>query len=662
MTNKTSYEEGFSPRKSISDDSHHSTTDDDEYIRLYQIHQITSTTSSAVESEHNSITRTRSNQSELSRIISGIRDDQHLDDVTRYNTFGEPEYILANVLDRVGTNVIEYPNRGNSANDIELQHDSRVASSKSSIVQRIDESEGKSPTYDEEEESQELGQKPDGGVAWLMAFCAMMTMFATWGANAGFGVFLNYYLTSNTFPNATPYDFALIGGIIVCLANLLSPISALIYKVFGFKISCFIGVIFQTAGWILASFATKLWHLYLTQGVLVGISFLLIFLPATLVLPTWFVKRKAASMGFCVSGAGLGGLIFSLSVNKVIQQTGDQKWALRMVGLVCLFAVLFSALIMKPRNYKQPPLKSTMSKEFIIENFKAIFDPNIFKIPGIRIIALWFAIALVGYTLMLFSMSSYATSVGLTHSQASVLTAVMNAAQIVGRPCMGLTADRIGRANFTSCICLVISILLYAFWINATSYASLIAFACVIGLVVGVGSSLAQPLAADVIHPHMDKMPAAWSAINIFVAPFCLVAEVIALALVNHGLSRPYLHTQIFAGTCFFACFLIVLTLREYLIRKFFKDQLKIMENKLANISGTTKSGYLKSETKTESDCTDEGDSDSNDDQKEKKDKEKEVDDEDDERILKQRVERYNYLLRNSVKDYFIRMLYPIKI
>ncbi|RCK64810.1 putative transporter ESBP6 [Candida viswanathii] len=653
MTNKTSLEE-YSPssKKSISDDSHHSTEDDQDIIP-YQIQQITSATSSSASSAHHSIARTRSNQSDLSRIISGIRDDQQLDDVTKYNTFGESDFILANQLDRVGTNVIQNSQR-NSIGDIELQtgivgagagvvgvtDGPGKSSSRSSVNQSPEEQE------DEKAEVEDKVHKPDSGLAWVMAFCAMMSMFATWGANAGFGVFLNFYLNSGTFPGATSYDFALIGGIIVCLANLLSPISALMYKVFGFQIVCFIGVIVQTAGWILASYATKLWHLYLTQGVLVGISFLLIFIPATLILPTWFVKQKATSMGICVAGAGLGGLIFSLSVNKVIQDTGDQKWALRMVGIVCLFAALVSAVIMKPRNVKQPPLKSTMTKQFVIESFKAIFDPKVFRIPGICIIAVWFALALMGYTLMLFSLSSYASSVGLTHSQASVLTAVMNAAQIIGRPSMGLTADRFGRANFTASASLVISILLFAFWINARSYAALIAFACIIGLIIGVGSSLAQPLAADVIHPHLDKMPAAWSGINIFVSPFCLVSEVIALALVVLNSSRPYLHTQIFAGCCFFACFLIMMTLREYLIRKFLKERLEIMQNKLNNISGTTKSGYLKAEARVETD-SDEGDN--------KLEAE-------DEYLLKERVERYNYLLRGSIKDYFVRMLYPIKI
>ncbi|RCK64813.1 putative transporter ESBP6 [Candida viswanathii] len=568
------------------------------------------------------LSRQSSNLSELSRIITGIRDDQQILGGLNYNKSADIDYVLANELDRVT---------------------SKITSRRQSISVGLE----PHPHGDDEEEPEEKSEeveeegkyKADGAMAWIMAICAMMNIFATWGGSAAFGVFLNFYTSSNTFPEATKYDYALVGGLIVFLANFLSPISALLYKVFGFRAVCLAGVIIQTAGWILASFAKRIWHLYLTQGVLVGISFLLIFIPSTLVIPTWFVKQKAASMGLTMSGTGLGGLVFSLSINKVIQDTGDQRWALRMVGLVGLFLVLTSALVMRPRNYKQPPLKTTLSRPFLAANAKVIFDFSVAHNPGVRLIAIWFTLVIVGYTLMTFSMSAYATAIGLSHYQATTLTAAMNAAQTVGRPCMGFIADYFGRANFLAVCSLVISILLYAYWTNAKSFGSLVGFAILIGLLIGVGASLAQPLAADAISPNMEQLPAAWSAINIFMCWFSLVAEVIALSLVVQGAKNPYYHTQIFAGTCFIVCFLTMLTLREFLIRKMLKERSAVMQQKLAGIVGTTKSGYLKAED-------DEGDDEL---------------DADEEAVLRARVERYNNLLRGSVVSYFIRMVYPIR-
>ncbi|EMG46492.1 hypothetical protein G210_3260 [Candida maltosa Xu316] len=631
--------------RTASEDEDNYTTHPNQEVRPLEVNPITKDRTNL-----SHLSRSKSNLSDLSKIITGIKDDQQLDHRLKYTKSGEADYILSSQLDKAASRIIS---RRQSGGTFDLDHPvSQVRQRRnSSRVESIPELKIESPIEETDDEDVTIKKhKPDTGLAWVMAFCAMMTMFATWGGNAAYGVFLNYYLTHDTFLEATEYDYALIGGMVVFLANFLSPISALLYKIFGFKVICFIGVVFQTAGWILASFATKIWHLYLTQGVLVGISFSLIFIPATLVLPTWFDKHLATSMGICVSGTGSGGLMFSLTVNKVIQQTGDQRWALRMVGFVCLFVVVMSAIIMKPMNYKPPPFKERISKTFIVENFKVIFDLTVFKIQGIRLIALWFAIVLIGYTLMLFSLSSYATSIGLSHSQGSVVTSVMNAAQLVGRPSIGLIADKIGRANFSAIGCLALTILLFAFWINATTYGSLIAFSALIGLLIGTGSSLAQPLAADVVDPYMERMPAAWSAINVFCSFFCLVTEVIALALVNQKSNRPYLHTQIFAGSCLAASFLIIMLLREYLIKKLLRERLEMTRNKLHKIGGATKSGYLKTAIL-----------DSEDDKELPKDDGYYVTD-DEQDALQERIDRYNDLLQDTVSGYFIRTVYPVKV
>ncbi|EGW32154.1 monocarboxylate transporter [Spathaspora passalidarum NRRL Y-27907] len=592
------------------------------------LHRITPLHLTTSRSSRASLSRMRSNQSELTRIITGIRDDLQLDEAEReqYRERGDPEYILASQLDLVRTHT-----RPRSTVDLESGKNNKEQGTE--VIESIS-----------EDEEIDDGPPLDKGIAWLMAFCGMLASFSTWGASAGFGVFLNFYLSDNTFPGTSEYDYALVGGTVMCLANMLSPFGALLYKMLGFKLVCLIGVFLQTAAYILASFATKFWQLYLTQGVVVGVSFVLIFIPMTLVLPTWFLERKATSMGIVVSGAGLGGLVFCLSINQVIEQTGDQRWALRMVGFVTLFASLIVVIILKPRNQKRTPLKEGLSPEFIKRNFKLVFDVSVFKNKGICLLAFWFAIALTGYTLMLFSLSSFATSIGLTHQQGSVLTSVMNAAQTVGRPCMGLIADKVGRSNFTGILCLVNAILLYAFWINATSYGALIAFSVLIGLVIGVGSSMAQPLLADVLEDNLEKLPAGWSGVNFVVAPFCLVAEVIALALVTGGY-RPYLHTQIFAGTCFIACFILLLFIREFLVQRLLSRRLEASESRLNEIKGVA--GYLKSEQTSESlEGEDRGDDDDN----------------EEEEVLVDRMDRYNRLLQGTATGFFLRVVYPIRI
>ena len=469
---------------------------------------------------------TQSHVSELSRFMSSVRNDLEMDEI-EYDGYKNQRAAESILLDEV--------------QDPEDEGD-----------EKIDDDDG---------------PPVDRGMAWVMAICSMLMVFATWGANAGFGVFLSYYLSLDQFAGSSKYDFALIGGIVVFLAQSLAPFSGLACRVFGTTPVFILGIIIQTAAYICASFATKLWHLYLAQGVFVGISFVMVFIPATFILPPWFDKRMATAMGITVGGAGLGGVVFSLSINKLIDTTGDQRWALRMCGIVTGSAATFAALILRPRKRINTPLKATLTKEFILANAKIMFNFKIFRRYPLAILALWFLVILMNYIILLFSLAPYAQLVGLSASQGSNITAILNAAQVVGRPIMGYFGDSIGRNNTSGLVSLTCSILILAFWINAKTYASLIGFSVLIGFIVGVGSTMAQSMAADLVEIPAH-LPAAWSGLNILVGFFSLVAEVIALKLVNLSLKRQYLHPQIFTGVCFFFGFLLMMVNREWLVRR----------------------------------------------------------------------------------------------
>ncbi|CUM51185.1 unnamed protein product [Debaryomyces tyrocola] len=620
------YDRSFEDDPKMMTDTESHISNDSIRHEPYELQAITSGRSSiGSRSAQDSINRIKSNNSELSRIITAIRDDHQQDheEFQRYRDDVDLDRILDTQLDRTSRR--------------------SVADEENKIEQR--DSYEKDASADEEEgetrDKEDIDEPPDGGYGWVAAFCAMMAAFSTWGANAGYGVFLNYYLSSNTFPGGGAYDYALIGGIVVFLAQVLAPFSALAYKILGFYTLCFIGIFLQTCGYILASFATKLWQIYLTQGVLVGISFLLIFIPPTLILPQYFKKYRAFAMGIAVSGAGLGGIVFALSTSKLIQETGDQRWALRMTGFVTLTLALIATILNKPRNYNPMPYSITLKKKFIIDNFKLIFDIKIFKSYPLVLVSLWFLLCLLGYTLMLFSMAAYSTLVGLSAHDASTVTALLNVGQVFGRPSLGLIADRVGRNNLAASISLLISILLWAFWINATSFPAVSVFAIILGFFIGIGSLMCQSLAADIIQAP-EKIPAAWSIINIIVLFFCLVAEVIALAIRDESSDRPFLNTQIFSGCCFFAAFLLLLIDREWLVRRTLNNRLLAAQSGILCLEKKRRR-YLNTDDLQQ-------------DEAENNNSIAELE------LLEERIMKYEKLLHKSAIYFFIRMLYPIRV
>ncbi|AJT22195.1 Esbp6p [Saccharomyces cerevisiae YJM1355] len=496
-------------------------------------------------------------------------------------------------------------------------------------AQGITEFEPDEPTVKRVFTNKSTGQlelPPDGGYGWVVTFCVFLTMFSTWGCNASFGVDLAYYLNHDTYPGASKYDYALIAGLTVFLGQLLSPLVMALMRIIGLRTTMLFGDVVMLAAYLLASFTTKLWQLYVTQGFMVGCSISLIFVPATTVLPGWFLKKRAVAMGVSLLGTGAGGVVYGLATNKMLSDFGNTRWCLRIIGISCSISVLVAIALLKERN--PTPAIGLRSPRAMFEQLKAMFSLKVITKPFVVLIALWFMFALFAYNMMVFTLSSYAISKGLSSHDASTLTAILNGSQSIGRPLMGLAGDKFGRANVTIVLTTLLTIYMFAFWIPAHTFVQLIFFSILVGSCVGVANVMNTVLIADMVKPE-EFLPA-WAFVNYCGAPFLLVCEVIAQALtVEKDKSNPYLHAQIFCGCCFIAALILISILREYSIRMKLTERQAMTNEKLKE--------WKASEYDTDSADEDWG-------------------------KLKERKTKYDLLLGPGIKKYFLRMVYPMKV
>lgn len=133
------------------------------------------------------------------------------------------------------------------------------------------------------------------------------------------------------------------------MAQLISPIATISTRKFGTRVTLLIGVFFETLALIGASFATKTWHLFLSQGVCFGWGMGLLFTGSVGVIPQWFTTRRSFANGIATSGTGIGGLTYSLATGAIIQNIGV-GWAYRILGICAFSANLISALLVRDRN------------------------------------------------------------------------------------------------------------------------------------------------------------------------------------------------------------------------------------------------------------------------------------------------------------------------
>jgi MFS family permease len=331
---------------------------------------------------------------------------------------------------------------------------------------------------------------PEGGYGWVVCGAVSLINGFTWGVAAvrlfptlahgtqklttpeSYGVYLSYYLSTAHFPTATPMDYAFIGGLIFGCALLFSPLWTILTRELGRKLVMTGGCVLMAAGFVAASFATQPWQLYLSQGAAVGTGMGAIFTPSVQVVPQWFLRRRSLAGGIASAGSGFGGIAFALATDAMIRKL-SLAWALRITGVCCLVGNLVGTALIRDRNAQVKPPQLG-------------FATHLLKRYDCLLLLAWAFTNILGYIVILYSVSSYAVQVaGLTQKQAGILTAVLNLGSGIGRPAAGVISDRFGRIQVAAYITLACAISVFAIWIPATSYGVLIFFSLVSGAILG---------------------------------------------------------------------------------------------------------------------------------------------------------------------------------
>jgi MFS family permease len=292
-----------------------------------------------------------------------------------------------------------------------------------------------------------------------------------------------------------------------------------------------IGVFFETLALIAASFSTRIWHLFLSQGVCFGIGMGFLFVASVGIVPQWFTKRRSFANGIGTAGSGIGGLTYSLATGAMIPRLGI-GWAFRILGIVSGSVNVVCAILIRDRN-KQ------------IGSSQIAFDHRLFKRTEFVFLLAWGSFSMLGYVALLFTLPNYALSVGLTAQQGSVIGALLNLGQGLGRPVVGIISDRFGRINICTMLTFLCGFFCLVIWIFAVSYGVLIFFAIIGGTVAGTIWVTIAPVGAEVV--GLRELPSALSVAWLVFALPATVAEPIALEL-RQASGPIYLHAQIYTG------------------------------------------------------------------------------------------------------------------
>ncbi|RPA97021.1 MFS general substrate transporter [Choiromyces venosus 120613-1] len=249
-------------------------------------------------------------------------------------------------------------------------------------------------------------------------------------------------------------------------------------------------------------------HTSTRKTIVVGI----IFEVAAPIAASFATKHRVAN-GIAAAGSGIGGLIFSLSIQEIITIMGVE-WAFRTVAIRVGVVNSICTLLIRDRNK-------------IINPNKRAFDYRLFK------------------------RGNFYWPVGMTKQQGSISTAMLNPGMAFGRPLAGLSSDYFGRINISGNMTLLSALNCFFIWIFPKTFAVALVFSLVSGAVCGVFWTTISPVVVEVV--GIEELPRALSLTWLWITLPTTFSKPIGLYLRRPGVHNEYLYPQIFSGVMYLA-------------------------------------------------------------------------------------------------------------
>ena len=176
-------------------------------------------------------------------------------------------------------------------------------------------------------------------------------------------------------------------------------------------------------------------------------------------------------------------------------------------------------------------------------------DLAIFKSRDFDLLIGFSFFTILGYFILVYSLADYGQRIGLTSSQASLVSGILNLGQAVGRPLIGYCSDSVGRINIAGITTFIAGVLTLAVWVNSKSYGLLMFYAIAEGLVAGNIWATIAPLVAEIL--GVERVAQGMNLVWLSIVVPSTFSEPIALALTNA--TGEYLGAQLFAGFMYIA-------------------------------------------------------------------------------------------------------------
>ncbi|XDG01063.1 hypothetical protein ABKA04_000678 [Annulohypoxylon sp. FPYF3050] len=337
---------------------------------------------------------------------------------------------------------------------------------------------------------------PDRGRhAWLFLWVGCFLMIGlTWGFPFSYGVFQSYYSTHPPFSDHRE-GLPTVGTTALGILYLTSPPSFIILQRYQSyrRPALIVGSVVTGLAILASAFATQVWHLVLTQGVLYGLGASVVNTVTIQFLNEWFIERKGLAFGIQEAGAGMGGVVIPVLMTWGLEKYGHRNM---LIAWFVAIAVLSLPSIYFLRERVRP--RTTSASE--IGNFGYVATPIFLLLQAGNVFQA------LGNFLPGIHLPSFALNFGASPLAAAGMLSLYNVASVVGAIGTGYLVDRYHVSVTLFLLSLGAAVAVFFAWGFAANFATLCAFAFLYGMFAGGWSSTFVGIGLEIQKrsPHAD--------------------------------------------------------------------------------------------------------------------------------------------------------------
>ncbi|KAG7202993.1 hypothetical protein KM043_010125 [Ampulex compressa] len=211
-------------------------------------------------------------------------------------------------------------------------------------------------------EYHDIPPPPDGGYGWVVVFASFMCNMIVDGIAYTFGVFLGEFVK---YFDEGKGKTAWVGSLLSGMYLSAGPVVSALTNKYGCRAVCMAGSFLGAAAFVLSTFSSSVNMLMVTYGIMGGIGFGLIYLPAVVCVGYYFETKRSLATGIAVCGSGFGTFAFAPLATMLLEAYSWKGANLILAGLILNCAV-FGAM-MRPLEYPKAssvkPLLQRMAEE-----------------------------------------------------------------------------------------------------------------------------------------------------------------------------------------------------------------------------------------------------------------------------------------------------------